>query len=201
MVCIVRRHASRWCGLLCATCSAHNVVYGGCLVARRMPVLYVIVSCRTDTSCGNAGRWEEALQLVNKVEVLAQKGGGVPMSTTLYNFAIDTVRARVLFPLSRCPRGRPFDERVEGPKSRPGQGCPEVFARWCCCVASAYISTQSFNPRAVLTCAANAGAKLACSRLCVEKNGTNSRRLFLREVASSGHMRDHSVVRSVGVFA
>lgn len=51
-----------------------------------------IVPFRVYPSCGNAGRWEEALQLINKLETLALKGGGVPMSTTLYNFAIDAVR-------------------------------------------------------------------------------------------------------------
>lgn len=63
---------------------------------------------RVDPSCGNAGRWEEALQLINKLEALAQAGGGLPMSTTLYNFAIDTVRRRALVS-AVLPRRWPAD--------------------------------------------------------------------------------------------
>ncbi|CAM9224580.1 unnamed protein product [Ectocarpus sp. 4 AP-2014] len=40
-------------------------------------------------ACGNAGQWEEALGLIDKLEALAQRGEGVPMSTTMYNFGID----------------------------------------------------------------------------------------------------------------
>lgn len=41
--------------------------------------------------CGNAGQWEEALRLIDKLEAMVLGGGGVPMSTTMYNFGIDAV--------------------------------------------------------------------------------------------------------------
>lgn len=46
-------------------------------------------------SCGNAGQWEEALRLIDKLEALALGGVCVPMSTTMYNFGIDAVSAYV----------------------------------------------------------------------------------------------------------
>lgn len=49
--------------------------------------------------CGNAGKWEEALNLVDQLEASAFAGGAVRPSTTLYNFAMEAVR--MLFPPHR----------------------------------------------------------------------------------------------------
>lgn len=85
-------------------------------------------------SCGNAGRWEEALQLINKLEALALDGGGVPMSTTLYNFAIDTVSA---FCFRWCNEER-LTNMLADERPTP-TGAPEVhFRRKARATTSAY---------------------------------------------------------------
>lgn len=43
------------------------------------------------SSCGKAGKFEEAWGLLEKLEASAMKDGQVQLSTTLYNFAIDAV--------------------------------------------------------------------------------------------------------------
>lgn len=85
---------SLWHGVFCFSEQEDNKYNVSCRIASRfirVRVYRIVPYGSIDLSCGNAGRWEEALQLINKLEALAMDGGGVPMSTTLYNFAIDTV--------------------------------------------------------------------------------------------------------------